>query len=186
MALVEETRGELRDRLPPYAPRLAVALGGPYEGEALALLGIALAGSGTAPPSVILQGLSKPDFRQRLREAENYWAAYVIEQPMRAQESRHEVTVRRLAYITTFGFFALVAMLLGASIVPEAASRETAFRDVLLAMTGVMGAGWVSIISFYFGAGVGTRQQARTISSVIEPLLVRAASIHEQRPDRVS
>ena len=74
-------------------------------------------------------------------------------------------TGARLAYLTTAGFF---AVLLGTMARPTAAAGA---QEVLL---GALGAGWVSVIGFYFGSSAGSRTKTA--------LLARSPPDDEARP----
>ncbi|MBS0640633.1 MAG: hypothetical protein JSS43_12215 [Proteobacteria bacterium] len=73
----------------------------------------------------------------------------------------HGFTLRMLAYGVSVGFFLLIYLLLFAQ-----RQLSSEFRDLLLTMTGVVGTGWASIISFYFGSSVGSRTQNATLSTI--------------------
>jgi predicted Na+-dependent transporter len=54
-----------------------------------------------------------------------------------------------LALIVTFGFFALLGYLAVRPVPAES-------KDVLNIMLGSLASGWVSIVSYYFGASLGS------------------------------
>ena len=157
----------------PMAPTLAVALKGPNAAEALRVLAQAL----RTPPSTvsaeagaILQVIEKDvaAVGSQLNGAEAYWRAThspaTICDPCELA-TRHDATVRWLAYIVTGGFFLLIAML-GYFSSNASFEGNNPLRDVLIAMAGVLGTGWASVVSFYFGSSVGSRTQNTTLSSI--------------------
>jgi hypothetical protein len=148
----------------PRAPTLAAALSGPHADEALRLLAVAVrrsepsAGTDTigiseqsTPPdaSALLVAVRQTGYGDELASAEEYWRAQYPSETV----SSPEFTARNLAYITTFGFFGLIALLLLVSRFPQSEGTvNDQFRDVLLTMTGVVGAAWTGIISSFFGS----------------------------------
>jgi hypothetical protein len=44
--------------------------------------------------------------------------------------------------------------------------QNSAYKDILLTLMGVIGTGWAGIISFYFGSSVGSRQQSETLQDI--------------------
>jgi hypothetical protein len=90
------------------------------------------------------------------------------------------VTAAWLAFITTIGFFSLIAALLliswagSGSPVPVGAAAAGAvsaltqgpFHDLLNTTVGIVGTAWATIISFYFGSSRGSQQKTETLSQV--------------------
>jgi hypothetical protein len=98
------------------------------------------------------------------------------------------VTAAWLAFITTIGFFSLIACLLlvswagsgspapvGALTNPAAtaaaqgtvaALTQGPFHDLLNTLVGIVGTAWATIIGFYFGSSSGSRQKTETLSQV--------------------
>jgi hypothetical protein len=71
-----------------------------------------------------------------------------------APPDRMGTTATALAYITTFGFFALIFLLI---YFPN--TSQSPYKDILLTMMGIVGTAWAGIIGFYFGSSVGSQRQ---------------------------
>jgi hypothetical protein len=104
------------------------------------------------------------------------------------QIAAHNWTATALAFITTIGFFFLIAALLlvtwagsgspapaGAPTNPAAttaaagtlgALTEGPFHNLLNTLVGIVGTGWATIIGYYFGSSTGSRQKTETLSQV--------------------
>jgi hypothetical protein len=115
------------------------------------------------------------DIVAALKQSESYWSQRAQARTVDTHEQQvrqHEATARRLAFVTTFGFFLLIALLLVVVRYPGGAATvatgEQQFKDVLLTMTGVVGTGWAGIISFYFGSSVGSRLQSDTLGKIAQ------------------
>jgi hypothetical protein len=78
-------------------------------------------------------------------------------QPAEFHERAQDFTTKWLAYVTTIGFFILILALIAMSRWPGD-KAEVPFKETLLTLMGVVGAGWAAIISFYFGSSVGSQQ----------------------------
>ena len=152
--------------------------------------------------------MQKHENSEAIQAAENFWtqfpepqtppagapnipppapASALAEQSTLQHATQHNNTTIYLAYITTFGFFFLVACLIGFDRFPSifatiksstAAAAEGAtgggagtqvvqpYRDILMTLMGVIGTAWAGIISFYFGSSVGSRQQSETLQNI--------------------
>jgi hypothetical protein len=84
-----------------------------------------------------------------------------------ADRTRMNTTAVRLAYITTFGFFALVFCLIALDRIPGGSQgTSSSYKDILLTLMGIVGTAWAGIISFFFGSSVGSRQQSDTLQDI--------------------
>jgi hypothetical protein len=94
-------------------------------------------------------------------------------------------TAAWLAFLTTIGFFVLIAALLwvsylglprqGVSATPGtttvsggavATVNQGPFHDLLNTLVGIVGTAWATIVGFYFGSSSGSRQKTETLSQV--------------------
>jgi|SRR5271166_4117840 len=101
------------------------------------------------------------------------------------QITSQNVTAAWLAFLTTIGFFLLIAALLfvswlglptaGAPANPGgttpaggviATVTQGPFHDLLNTLVGIVGTAWATIVGFYFGSSSGSRQKTETLSQV--------------------
>ena len=83
----------------------------------------------------------------------------------RMQIATHDTTTRNLAYFVTAGFFVvLVLLIVYPQIMPSTNSDAKAVIQTLL---GVLGTAWVSIISFYFGSSVGSKEKTALLGESV-------------------
>jgi hypothetical protein len=94
-------------------------------------------------------------------------------------------TAAWLAFLTTIGFFLLIAALLWVSWlglpqegVPPKSGTTTVgggvvatvtqgpYHDLLNTLVGIVGTAWATIVGFYFGSSSGSRQKTETLSQV--------------------
>lgn len=180
----------------PASAILAKALAGPQAALALRLLGRALLGDEEASLDSIVAALKGGDAELRLKlaraEADFQRAdegaavelarlAYQDSDARRHElvqletdavndrasaRQRQQVTNDRtnayLAYIVTVGFLLTIVLV---------AQTRTAGNDnpVLQTLLGVLGTGWVSIIAFFFGSSVGSREKNALIGEAAVP-----------------
>jgi hypothetical protein len=78
------------------------------------------------------------------------------------EESVKDFTPRILAAGITFGFFGLLTFLVFRQ-VPEAS------HDIIIAMIGTLGAGWISVVAYYFGSSSSSKVKDDTISTLSKP-----------------
>jgi hypothetical protein len=80
----------------------------------------------------------------------------------------HDTTSRYLAFSVTAAFFIVLMALV---IVPYSkGTGATPFDNpVVQTLPGVLGTGWVSIISFYFGSSVGSKEKTALLSESVVP-----------------
>jgi hypothetical protein len=149
------------------APMLATALGGPLAGAAVATLGRAL-GLGDAPTDEELSAAlvtANPDTIAKLKQAELDFQARMAElgyknvadiakieaddrDSARKREIEvHDWTPRALAFLITFGFFALIATL---ALIPFPEGS----KEPLLILFGALSGAFGNVIGYYFGATV--------------------------------
>jgi hypothetical protein len=84
-----------------------------------------------------------------------------------ADRIKMNATAVRSAYITTFGFFALIFCLIALDRIPGAnQNTASSYRDILLTLMGIVGTAWAGIMSFFFGSSVGSRQQSDTLQDI--------------------
>lgn len=70
-----------------------------------------------------------------------------------------DLTPRLLAFSVSIGFFGLLTLLTFHT-VPEGS------RDLLNIMLGSLGAGWMSIVAYYFGSSAGSAKKDDTITNL--------------------
>ena len=99
--------------------------------------------------------------------------------PAAGQEQMHRTTVW-LAYITTIGFFSLIAILivLDRTSISGQNPPNSPYRDILLTLMGIVGTAWAGIISFYFGSSVGARTQSDTLQQISRNAAVSRTDDH--------
>ena len=76
------------------------------------------------------------------------------------QAKTNSTTNKWLAYGVTFGFFVVLAIV----IVNPSAINTNPLAQTLI---GVLGTGWVSIIAFYFGSSVGSKEKTALLEESI-------------------
>lgn len=86
------------------------------------------------------------------------------EDPIEAPVSEKEVpaqdmTPRVLAYAVTSGFFAVLFTLMFVEVAPDT-------KEVLFVMLGLLGTGWMNVISYFFGSTASSRAKDTTISQM--------------------
>lgn len=164
------------------APTIGAAVGGPLGGAAISslesALGITKAGDlnarqdavagaiGAASPEQLLQlQLAEKDFGAKMAQLgfADAEALASLSDSDRASARLRESTLRDstphvLALGVTVGFFGLL-LFMAMHEVPATS------KDVLNIMIGSLGAGWVAIISYYFGSST-TQAQTATLTAV--------------------
>lgn len=87
--------------------------------------------------------------------------AYISAQ--QRQIALHDKTNQWLAYGVTAGFFLLIVLLF---FFPGSGANDGA-RNLLFTLLGVVGTGWATIISYYFGSSMGSNQKSQTIDAIL-------------------
>lgn len=155
------------DTLGAIAPSIATALGGPIAGMAVTAIEKACGLDPTGDKTAALQAVANatPDQILALKKVDNDFAVQMrqldidlvkISASDRDSARKREVdtkdwTPKVLAIGLTVGFFGLLSFLIGHE--PPAGSR-----DVLNIMLGSLGAGWGTMVAYYFGASNDTKK----------------------------
>lgn len=71
----------------------------------------------------------------------------------------HDVTPAILAYSILFGFFLLLGLLVFHAVPPES-------REVLSAMTGILGGMALGVKEYFFGSSAGSRRKSETLDKI--------------------
>ncbi|MCA9344949.1 hypothetical protein KC946_03870 [Candidatus Saccharibacteria bacterium] len=103
---------------------------------------------------IIPDAMSSEDL-DKLKKAEDemlleLYKLDVIDRDSARKLALNDNTPRVLAYLITFGFF---GMLLVINFLPEAN------QSILNIMIGSLGTAWVSIVNYYFGSSLGSRNK---------------------------
>lgn len=103
---------------------------------------------------IIPDAMSSEDL-DKLKKAEDemlleLYKLDVIDRDSARKLALNDSTPRVLAYLITFGFF---GMLLVINFLPEAN------QSILNIMIGSLGTAWVSIVNYYFGSSLGSRNK---------------------------
>lgn len=80
------------------------------------------------------------------------------------QIQMHDSTNSGLAYSVTAGFFVVLLALLATKWIPALRSGDQAFDAVLQTLLGVLGTAWVSIITYYFGSSIGSKEKTALLA----------------------
>jgi hypothetical protein len=82
------------------------------------------------------------------------------------QIDMHDSTNKWLAFAVTVGFFLVLTALIATKYVPavKGAVYDQSFNAVLQTMLGVLGTAWVSIITFYFGSSIGSKEKTALLA----------------------
>lgn len=162
------------------APTLATAMGGPLAGVAVNALSQALLGKDAVDAEelaiVVQQG--GPEILAKIKNAENEFKLELKRQEIdierihasdrdsarKREASTHDsMTPRLLSFSVTIGFFFVVyAMLGGKTFGGNAWMEETIFvqnKDMILILLGTLGSAWTSIVAYYFGSSVSSRNK---------------------------
>ena len=151
------------------APTLATALGGPLAGLAVESLGKVM---GMDQPTVdkvkdaFAQGQLTGDQIAQLKQAEialqlRMRELDITERQLYAsdRDSARKMQIATqsrwpgvLSAIVTIGFFGILGFLLVCPVPDQG-------RDVINIMLGSLGTAWISVISYYFGSSVGSREK---------------------------
>ncbi len=159
--------------LAQYAPTLATMIGGPLAGTAVtaieSVLGItptgdankALAACANATPEQIL-ALKAEDNRHAEALQKAGIDLETLAQKDRDSARQREIAVKDwvpgvLAIVLTVGFFGLLGWLVSHE--PPVGSR-----DILNIMLGALGAGWGTMVSYFYGSSKGADAMAAKLS----------------------
>jgi hypothetical protein len=121
----------------------------------------------------------------RHKKEEVYMATRAERKDRLDQIVSQNFTAAWLAFLTTIGFFSLIAALLlvswsglpqegvptkpgGTTVAGGVVATVTQgpFHDLLNTLVGIVGTAWATIVGFYFGSSAGSRQQTETLSQV--------------------
>jgi len=81
------------------------------------------------------------------------------------QVQMHDSTNSWLAYGVTVGFFVVLLALLASKWIPALKTAGTDGTDaVLQTLLGVLGTAWVSIITYYFGSSIGSKEKTALLA----------------------
>lgn len=80
------------------------------------------------------------------------------------QIDTHDSTNKWLAYCVTAGFFLVLGALIFSKYWPPPKDSGQAFDAVLQTLLGILGTAWVSIITFYFGSSVGSKEKTALLA----------------------
>jgi hypothetical protein len=178
--------GNIISKIGQAAPWIATALGGPFAGKAVSLLTGALGISGDSKPDDIADAITTTDpvqlaaikkaddelrlaFAQmditRIEDVQKFEIQKLTIETADTADARRmhisvqENTVRNLAYVTTFGFFALVTLMFFVPMPPGAA-------EVIIGMVGSLGTVWITVMGFFFGSSRGSQAKDTTIANL--------------------
>lgn len=156
------------------APTLATALGGPMYGTAVKFLSTQLLGKDNAKENEIEAAIlgATPDQLAKLREIDNDFAAkmreldidvYRLEIEDRASARKlFEINIWPQIILTTIftvGYFALMFCLFGGSF-----QITESIRDMCNILLGVMTAGVIKILDFWFGSSSGSKEKTAKLT----------------------
>jgi hypothetical protein len=177
---------------------LADMLDGPSSAVAIAALGRVLLGDDNAAAADIAAAVkqggvdlslqlqqAEQQCLSRLHQADPSWLAAfpvgnVVTQlnvddtldARKRQIELHDNTNRVLAYVVTGEFFILILVVTFFS----GRFDDSAVKNLLFTLLGVVATGWANIIGFYFGSSAGSQQKSQTIGAAL------TRSIHQGRP----
>jgi len=192
--IANEEMQALVDVVRAQSPKLAGALSGPGAGIALAALGRSLLQDAQASAPEVLaaaRGEGAPQAitaaeqmcQLRLREsgsgladlapevakallatqAEATQLGYAdVKDARQRQLSAHDRINEILAYAVTAGFFAILAILIFFDLKPN-----SAVKDILFTLLGVVGTGWANVIGFYFGSSASSAQKTQAMAAAL-------------------
>lgn len=180
----------------PVSPVLAKALSGPNSDLAVSRLGRAILNDEDATIDSITEALKSGDPELRLKissaegtflrqgdvaqiqlkqldnqDAESGRQALVKLETVAANDrasarQRQQITNDRttayLSYIVTVGFFLTVAMVMARPI--KADTNPVAFT-----LLGILGTSWTSVLAFYFGSSMGSREKTAVLGESSTP-----------------
>ncbi len=159
--------------LASFAPKIALALGGPMAGVAvkagLSIFGIEdgdekqllAAVSGATHEQLLALKKADQDFAARMKELDIDLERIMSgdrDSARKMQIETRSYTVDFLAVFVTFGFFGMLGFMLTQPVPPEN-------KDVLNIMLGSLGTAWVTIIGFFFGSSYGSSFKDQTIKA---------------------
>jgi hypothetical protein len=86
------------------------------------------------------------------------------------QTKTNDSTSKWLAYSVTAAFFVvLMAVLIIPIVWSDKSGSDVSNNPVAQTLLGVLGTGWVSIISFYFGSSVGSKEKTALLGESVVP-----------------
>jgi hypothetical protein len=176
-SLVDDIWGGAKGVLGFVAPLLATAVGGPLAGTAVrAICGalgldpntpteqVALAVQNATPDQLAALKTAEFQFQEQMKQLDI--DAEKLGYDDRANARAREIAVKdktpmALAVAVTVGFFSLLGVMAFVNI-------PIGNEAVLNIMIGALGAGWTTMLAYYFGSSSGSRDKDATIASQAE------------------
>lgn len=163
--------------LATVAPALATALGGPLAGTAVAAIGkailgkedadaaeVALAIEGASPETLLALRKADQEFRARMKELDLDLDRLVVEDRADARKMARETRIYPQVILSAFfvlGYFGVLAYLF---------AGDWAFEDsqmsVVTAVLGVLTAGVVQVLNFWFGSSLGSKAKTDALTAL--------------------
>lgn len=153
--------------LKTVAPWIGTAMGGPFGGMAVKFVadkfgisdntveGVKAALSGMSADQLVVLKQADSEFQAQMQKLgfDHIETLAKLENDDRANARNREIVVKDntpkiMAYVTTFGFFGMLLMMMLYPIPQEN-------RDILNIMLGSLGAAWLGINSYYYGSTRG-------------------------------
>lgn len=158
--------------LKKLAPTVATAVGGPFGGMAAAVLGQALGVNEDQVEEAILSG--NPEVLMKVKESDQTFKVKMRELGIREGElhQRDRASAREMAaklgmwpqvilsVIYTAGYFWMLYLLISGDWQPPANSEE-----LVAGLVGVLTAGTIKIMDFWFGSSVGSKQKTQVMAA---------------------
>lgn len=156
------------------APLLGMALFGPG-GEAFgSMIANELGASSTKPEDILAKLSDDPATREKLIELQNKHQEFLLNNSLQiyqaeeadrasarereadiAKATGHEdYTTKILAYVITVGFLVCIAAFL-----VRANALPPDVKEILLLLMGVMGGAFTTVVGYYFGSSMGSKQK---------------------------
>lgn len=158
--------------LKKLAPTVATAVGGPFGGMAVAVLGDALGLKENEVEDAILSG--NPEVLMKVKESDQTFKVRMRELGIREHElhQRDRASAREMAaklgmwpqvvlsVIYTGGYFWMLYLLVSGQWAPPQGSQE-----LVAGLVGVLTAGVVKVMDFWFGSSVGSKQKTQVMAA---------------------
>lgn len=175
--MADENSFNLSNVLKTVAPWIGTALGGPFAGMAVkfvadklgieegTLEGVKAALVGMDASQMLALKNADVEFQAQMQKLgfDHIENLAKLENDDRASARNREIAVKDntpkyMAYVTTFGFFGMLTMMMLAPIPQEN-------RDILNIMLGSLGAAWLGINSYYFGSTRGSEVKSTLLAN---------------------